>query len=123
MRFLTARQRAEGRGSAHAGVEHHWSMTVSSVALALLMPVWVVILGRTIGGTQAEVQAAFANPFMAILTALVLVVGMRHFAMGATTLIEDYWRGGTRRALIMLAYFAASVIAATGLFALARIAL
>jgi succinate dehydrogenase / fumarate reductase, membrane anchor subunit len=53
----------------------------------------------------------------------VLVVGMRHFAMGATTMIEDYARGPARKALIIGMTSLAWVIAATGLFALARIAL
>ena len=35
MRYLTARKRAAGKGSAHHGAEHHWSMQVSAVGLAL----------------------------------------------------------------------------------------
>jgi succinate dehydrogenase / fumarate reductase, membrane anchor subunit len=88
MRYLTARKRAEGRGAAHTGTEHHWSMTVSSVGPALL-----------------------------------LVVGMRHFAMGATMMIEDYARGTTRKMLIIFVISLAWIVAATGLFALARMAL
>lgn len=123
MRYLTPRKRAEGKGAAHAGTEHHWSMTVSAVGLAFLVPVWLYIFGSTLGGTRAEVLETFARPFPAIVTALVLIVGMRHFAMGATTMIEDYARGTARKALIIFATSLAWVIAATGLFALARIAL
>jgi succinate dehydrogenase / fumarate reductase, membrane anchor subunit len=123
MRYLTDRKRAEGKGSAHAGAHHHWAMTVSSVALLVMMPIWMFIFGRALGGSRAEVMDAFGNPFVAILTALVLVVGMRHFAMGATTMIEDYARGTARKALIIGMTSLAWVIAATGLFALARIAL
>jgi succinate dehydrogenase / fumarate reductase, membrane anchor subunit len=43
------------------------------------------------------VLATFARPFPAIVTALVLVVGMRHFAKGAQMMIEDYARGTTRK--------------------------
>jgi succinate dehydrogenase / fumarate reductase, membrane anchor subunit len=123
MRHLTDRKRAEGKGSAHAGAHHHWAMTISSVALLVMLPVWIFIFGRALGGSRAAVVDAFGNPFMAILTALVLVVGMRHFAMGATTMIEDYARGTTRRMLIIFANALSAVIAATGLFALVRIAL
>ncbi len=56
-------------------------------------------------------------------TALALVVGMRHFAMGATVMIEDYTQGGTRKMLVILVTLLAWAVAATGLFALARIAL
>ena len=123
MRYLTARKRAEGRGTAHTGTEHHWSMTVSSVGLAFLVPVWLYIFGSALGGSREAVVETFSRPFPAILTAILLVVGMRHFAMGATIMIEDYAKGSTRKALIIGAISLAWVIAATGLFALARIAL
>lgn len=123
MRYLTDRKRAEGRGAAHAGTEHHWSMTVSSVALAFLVPTWLYVFGRALGGSRAEVLETFAHPFPAILTALVLVVGMRHFAKGATTMIEDYLRGSARKAAVIGVLCLSGAIAATGLFALARIAL
>ncbi len=123
MRYLTARKRAEFRGSAHHGTEHHWSMTVSAVGLALLVPVWLYVFGSALGGTREEVLATFARPFPAIVTALLLVVGLRHFAMGATTMIEDYARGTTRKMLIIGVVALSWAIAATGLFALVRIAL
>ncbi len=123
MRYLTPRKRAEGRGAAHHGAEHHWAMTVSSVGLAFLVPVWLYVFGKTLGESREVVLETFARPFPAILTALVLVVGMRHFAMGATTMIEDYARGTTRKMLIIFVISLAWVIAATGLFALARMAL
>lgn len=123
MRYLTPRKRAEGRGAAHAGTEHHWSMTVSSVGLAFLVPLWLYIFGSALGGTREAVLETFARPLPAILTALVLIVGMRHFAMGATTMIEDYARGTNRKMLIIFVVSLSWLIAATGLFALARIAL
>jgi succinate dehydrogenase hydrophobic anchor subunit len=58
-----------------------------------------------------------------IFSALILVIGMRHFAMGATMMIEDYSRGTARKALVMFVTSLATVIAATGLYALIRIAL
>lgn len=123
MRYLTDRKRAEGRGSAHSGTMHHWSMTVSAVALAFLIPVWLFIFGSALGGTRDEVLATFARPLPAIVTALVLVVAMRHFAKGAQTLIEDYTHGSTRKIAVMFATSLAGVLAATGLYALIKIAL
>jgi len=123
MRYLTARKRATGRGSSHTGTAHHWSMTVSSVALACMVPAWIYVFGSTLGGDHAAVLASFARPFPAILTALILVIGMRHFAMGATTMFEDYAQGTTRKMLIIFVTSLATVVAATGLFALVRIAL
>jgi succinate dehydrogenase / fumarate reductase, membrane anchor subunit len=123
MRYLTDRKRAVGKGASGTGTDHHWSMTVSAVALAFLVPVWLYIFGSSLGGTQEQVVATFARPFPAILTALLLVVGMRHFAGGATMMIEDYARGTSRKVAVIFVTCLAWVIAATGLFALARMAL
>ena len=123
MRYLTDRKRAVGKGAAHSGTEHHWFMQVTSVGLALMIPVWIWIFGRALGQGQDVVVATFARPFPAILTALVLVVGMRHFAKGATMMIEDYTHGATRHALVIGAICLSYAIMATGLFALVRIAI
>ena len=123
MRYLTDRKRAVGKGASGTGTEHHWAMTVSSVALALMLPFWLYIFGSALGGTQEEVAATFGRPFPAILTALVLVVGMRHFIGGATVMIEDYARGTARKAAIIGVTCLGWAVAATGLFALARMAL
>ena len=123
MRYLTDRKRAVGRGAAHSGTEHHWSMTVSAVALAFMVPAWLYIFGSALGASRDEVLATFARPFPAILTALVLVVAMRHFAKGAQMMIEDYAHGSARKIAVIFAFSLASVIAATGLYALIKIAL
>ncbi|TGD66423.1 succinate dehydrogenase, hydrophobic membrane anchor protein [Tabrizicola sp. WMC-M-20] len=123
MRYLTDRKRAVGKGASGTGTEHHWAMQVSAVGLALLMPVWLYVFGSALGGTQAEVVATFSRPFPAILTALLLVVGMKHFASGAQMMIEDYAQGTARKVAVILVTCLAWVVAATGLFALARMAL
>lgn len=123
MRYLTPRKRAIGKGAAHTGTHHHWRMTVSAVALAFLLPAWIYVFGSAIGQPLDAVRATFARPFPAIVTALVLVVGMRHFAMGAQMMIEDYSRGTTRKMLVIFTTSLATVVAATGLFALVKLAL
>jgi succinate dehydrogenase / fumarate reductase membrane anchor subunit len=123
MRYLTSRKRVSGKGSAHTGTEHHWSMTLSSVALAFMVPTWIYIFGSALGGDRADVIATFSSPFTAILTALVLIVGMRHFAMGATMAIEDYSHGSTRKMLVIFVISLSTVIAASGLYALIRFAI
>ena len=123
MRYLTDRKRASGKGSAHSGTDHHWAMTASAVALAFMVPTWLWIFGNALGGSRAEVAASFARPFPAILTALVLVVAMRHFARGSTMMLQDYTRGTALKAGIIFVSSLAAVIAATGLYALIRLAL
>lgn len=123
MRYLTARKRAEGKGAAGTGTEHFWYMKVSGVGLALIIPIFLVAFGRTLGGDRAEVLDAMSNPAMAILTGLVVFFGLRHFAGGAQTMIEDYAHGTTRRTLIIAVTVLSYGMIATGLFALAKIAL
>ena len=75
MRFLTDRKRAVGLGSAKTGTAHFWAMKVSSVALLLLLPLFVFTFGPMLGQPHEEVVAYFARPFPAIVAALTLVVG------------------------------------------------
>ena len=123
MRYLTARKRAEGRGASGTGTEHHWYMTVSAVGLALLVPTFLFIFGRALGQGHDEVLATFARPLPAILTAMVLVVGLNHFRRGAQVLIEDYSRGMNRKIALIVVITFSYFLMACGLFALAKIAL
>ncbi|MBI1170544.1 succinate dehydrogenase [bacterium] len=123
MRYLTDRKRAVGAGSAHSGTAHHWSMTLSSAALAFLVPVWLYVFGHALGASRADVMATFARPFPAIVTGLVLVIAMRHFAKGSTMMLQDYTHGSALKCGIVFVYSLAAVIAATGLYALIKIAL
>lgn len=123
MRFLTDRKRAEGRGAAGSGTAHHWQMQISAFGLALIVPAFLYIFGSSLGKSHSEVLETFSRPLPAILTALVLVVGMMHFRKGAQTMIEDYTQGITRKVLIMSVTAFSYALAATGLFALAKIAL
>jgi len=123
MRYITDYKRVIGGGAAHTGTEHHWAMHVSSIALAFLLPIWIYIFGSALGSSQADVLATFERPFPAIVTALTLIVGMRHFAKGAQTLFEDYSRGTLRHLLVFGASALSYLVMATGLFALVRIAI
>ena len=93
--------------------------------LGALVANWLLMLivGSTLGGTQEEVLATFSHPAVAILTALVLFVGLEHFRKGAQTMIEDYSQGSARRILIICVTVLSYGATATGLFALAKIAI
>ena len=123
MAFMTDRKRAIGMGSAKTGTHHFWSMTVSSIALAILMPLFIFNFGSILGATHSEVLAHFARPYPAILTALTLIVGFTHFKNGAQVLIEDYVHGMARKITIIIVTLISYAAMATGLFALARMAL
>jgi succinate dehydrogenase / fumarate reductase membrane anchor subunit len=69
------------------------------------------------------VVATFARPWPAIVTGLLLLVGMIHFKNGAQVAIEDYAGGLTRKLLIIGVICLSYGIIATGIFALVRLAL
>lgn len=123
MRILTARKRAEGLGAAKSGTEHHWSMIVSSAALIGLIPAFVFTFGQALGGTHEEVIAYYQRPFPAIVAILTLLVGFIHFRGGVQTMIEDYVHGTRQKVLLVLAICVSYAAAATGIFAVAKIAL
>lgn len=123
MRYLTDRKRAVGMGSAKAGTEHHWSMTLSSGALLLLIPLFVFTFGPMLGQPHAEVVAYFARPFPAVVAALTFVVGFKHFASGVQVLIEDYVHGVGQKVAIIAMTCVSYAAMAFGLFAIVRLAL
>ncbi|MEO0655024.1 MAG: succinate dehydrogenase, hydrophobic membrane anchor protein [Pseudomonadota bacterium] len=123
MAFVTDRKRASGLGSAKEGAHHHWNMIVSSVGLLVLTPLFIFTFGPMLGEPHADVVAYFARPFPAIVAGLMLLVGFMHFKNGVQVLIEDYTHGMTRKALIIATVCLSYAAAATGLFAIARIAL
>jgi len=123
MRYLTDRKRATGMGSAKSGTAHFWAMKVSSVALLILIPLFVFTFGTVVGEDYATVTAYFAHPFPALIAALTLIVGFEHFQSGAQVLIEDYVHGLAQKITIILIKCISYGLMAMGLFAIAKLAL
>jgi succinate dehydrogenase / fumarate reductase, membrane anchor subunit len=123
MSFLTDRKRATGLGASHTGTHHHWLMTVTSVALAVVTPLFIWQVGPLFGLDHDDVVEAFTSPFRAVVTALMLALGFWHMAMGARIMIEDYAKGETRKFAIIAVNLICLAAAVAGLFALARISL
>ncbi|PYC47834.1 succinate dehydrogenase, hydrophobic membrane anchor protein [Litorivita pollutaquae] len=123
MRYLTDRKKAVGMGSAKTGTAHFWAMKVSSVALLLLVPLFVFTFGCALGGTYEEVMAYYSRPFPAIVAALTFIIGFKHFNDGAQVLIEDYVHGMAQKISLILLTCISYAAMATGVFAIAKIAL
>jgi succinate dehydrogenase / fumarate reductase membrane anchor subunit len=121
--YTTSRKRAENLGASGDGTHHLWVMIVSSIALAVLTPFFVFTFGSLLGGTYEEVRATLANPFVAVLFALYLLVGLYHFRQGVQVVLEDYAHGLPRQLMIVAAICVTYLILALGLFALVRLAL
>jgi succinate dehydrogenase / fumarate reductase membrane anchor subunit len=123
MRYLTDRKRAEGLGSAKSGTQHFWNMQVSAVALAILVPLFVLTFGSILGAPYVVVLEFYSQPIPAIIAGLTLVVGFLHFKNGAAMMLEDYVHGGTLKALVIGVTCISYGAIATGLFALIKLAL
>ncbi|MBF9028985.1 succinate dehydrogenase, hydrophobic membrane anchor protein [Rhodobacterales bacterium HKCCE3408] len=123
MAFMTDRKRVTGLGASHTGTGAFWTMTVTSVALLILTPLFVFIFGPLLGEPHAEVIATLSRPFPAIVTGLMIVVGLYHFRLGVRVMIEDYAHGFAREAWIIVMTIASYALMAAGLFAVAKIAL
>ncbi|QDY68399.1 succinate dehydrogenase, hydrophobic membrane anchor protein [Qingshengfaniella alkalisoli] len=123
MRYLTDRKRATGLGSAKSGTEHFWNMTLSSIGLLVLVPLFIFTFGPQLGAPYEEVVAYFARPFPAIVAGLTLTVGMLHFKNGAQVAIEDYVGGLTRKIAIAVTVCLSYALIGAGLYALVRLAL
>ncbi|WBU58266.1 succinate dehydrogenase, hydrophobic membrane anchor protein [Paracoccus sediminicola] len=124
MRYVTARKSAVGHGASHTGTQHHWWMTVSSVALAVLTPSFLMVIGTALQiPERADILAYLSRPYPAIVIAIFMTLGMLHFIKGTRIMIDDYFDHTARKvALISAAIFGWAVIAIT-LFALARVML
>tara|TARA_B100000787_G_scaffold131644_1_gene100515 strand:+ start:346 stop:717 length:372 start_codon:yes stop_codon:yes gene_type:complete len=123
MAFLTDRKRANGMGAANTGTAHFREMTVSSVVLLVLVPVFIFIVGPLIGEDHDTVTTYFSRPFPALVALLTFVVGLVHFKNGVTVLIEDYAQGLARKIWIIVMTAVSYAAIATAIFAIARIAL
>jgi succinate dehydrogenase / fumarate reductase membrane anchor subunit len=123
MAYLTDRKRATGLGSGHSGTGHFWSMTRSSWALAVLVPLFVFTFAPVLGEPHEAVLAWYGRPFPAIVAALTIVVGFLHLKSGFQVMVEDYVHGSMRRVLILGMSGLCYAAAATGLFAVLKIAL
>jgi succinate dehydrogenase / fumarate reductase membrane anchor subunit len=120
---MTDLKRAVGNGSAREGTARHWSLTKSSVALLILTPFFLFTFGPMLGKPHDEVIAYFSQPFPAIVSALMIVVGFMHFKTGVQAVWEDYTHGTVREIGIVLTTCLSYGAAAVGVFAIAKIAL
>ncbi|MDH5797228.1 MAG: succinate dehydrogenase, hydrophobic membrane anchor protein [Paracoccaceae bacterium] len=123
MAFLTDRKRATGMGSAREGTNRHWSMTVNSYGLLVLIPLFIFTFGSVLGKSHEEVTAYFNHPVPALITALTIWFGMMHFRAGVRVLIEDYVHGFNREIWIIVMNCVSYALAVTGVFAVLKMAL
>ena len=123
MRYITPRKAAMGLGSARSGTADHWFLTVTSCALVLLTPAFLLVIGQAIGLSQVELLAYFGRPYPALITALFIVVGMMHFIKGTRVMIDDYFQNTARKVAIIVSVVFSWAVIAAAVFALAKMTL
>lgn len=123
MRYITPRKAAQGLGSARSGTQDHWFLTVTSCALVLLTPAFLLVTGQAIGLSQGDLLAYFGRPYPALITALFITVGMMHFIKGTRIMIDDYFQNTARKVAIIVSVVFGWAVIAAALFALARVTL
>ena len=85
-----------------SGTGHFLEMTISSIALLALIPLFIVIVGPVIGEDYEVVTKYFSQPLPAIVLAITMIVVLLHFKSGVVTLIEDYVDHTARRLWIFV---------------------
>ena len=113
-----------GRGSAGEGVHHWWVQRVTAVALIPLL-VWfgASVLSLPLHSYEA-VRGWLGQPWVALLTILLLFTLVWHSKLGVEVVIEDYAHTkGMKTTLLLVSAFVHVLAGAAGIFAVLMLAL
>ena len=124
MSLRTPLARVRGLGSAKEGTDHWWMQRVTALALVPLSLWFVFFAISNVGADHAGLTATIAEPYNTVLLVMLLICVFYHAMLGLQVVIEDYvHREGLKIATMLLMKAVAVLFAATGIFAVLRIAL
>ena len=116
--------RVLGFGAAKEGVGHWWVQRVTAVAL-IPLTLWFVValLGKSLQSYEA-MRGWLGQPWVAVLTILLITTLAWHSKLGVEVVIEDYVHGkGSKTTLLLLSVFIHVAAAIAGVFAVLTLAL
>jgi succinate dehydrogenase / fumarate reductase membrane anchor subunit len=116
--------RVLGHGSAGDGVGHWWMQRVTAVAL-LPLTLWFVwsLLGLQLQSYD-EVRGWLGQPWVAVLTILLVITLAWHSRLGVQVVVEDYVHArGAKTTLLLLSTFLHAGAAVAAVFAILVLAL
>ena len=123
MKYITDRKRAQGLGASRHGTHHHWQMMMTSMALVIIVPVFIVTFGYGLGGSYEDVVTYFSQPFPALVMAVTIIVVIYHTMQETLVAIEDYVPGKAGKLTIIAVTAIGYLLMLTGLFSIAKLAL
>ena len=116
--------RVRGLGSAKSGLHHWWHQRLTAIALVPLMVVTIMLIANIGMLDYAGAMALMANPFVAALMLLLVLVGFYHAAMGLQVVIEDYVAAeGKRMAAIIMVKMALFALATLTILSILKVSL
>lgn len=119
----TPLNRVRGLGSAREGTGHFWRIRLSAVALVpltFLVIGWIMSLS---GEGYDGVRASLAQPAIALMVALFVVLSLDHMRLGMQVIVEDYvHHEGLKLTCLMLNLFVTVALGAAALFSILKIA-
>ena len=113
-----------GRGSAGDGVGHWWVQRVTAVAL-IPLTLWFAwsLLGLQLQSYDA-VRGWLGQPWVAVLTILLVLTLAWHSKLGVQVIIEDYVHAkGAKTTMLLLSTFVHALAAVSAVFAVLLLAL
>jgi len=116
--------RVLGHGSAGDGVGHWWVQRVTAVAL-IPLTLWFVwsLLGLQLQSYD-EVRGWLGQPWVAVLTILLVITLAWHSKLGVQVVVEDYVHArGAKTTLLLLSTFVHAGAAVAAVFAILVLAL
>jgi succinate dehydrogenase / fumarate reductase membrane anchor subunit len=124
MSLRTPLARALNDGAAHDGVGHWVTERATALALAPLS-IWLLVTLLSLPHTDhAAISAWVASGWNPVWLSLTVLLAAWHSWLGVQMVVEDYVHGALTKTLtLLLSSFAHALLAASGVYAVLRVAL